>query len=65
MASYCAPQLDNLCLYSFEAKLKEEKKTKNKHVFDFPFGYIDDILSINNNNIYLLSFKCFSRYTSM
>jgi hypothetical protein len=54
----CAPLLADLFLYSYEAefiqKLLHEKKKSHAVFFNstFQYIYIDDVLSINNNQIY-------------
>ena len=54
MGTNCAPLLADLFLYSYEAEfiqqlLKDGKKNVAKN-FNFTFRYIDDVLSINNND---------------
>jgi hypothetical protein len=53
MGTDCAPLLVELFLYSYEAKfiqrLLHEKKTYLVLTFNSTFRYIDDVLSINNN----------------
>jgi hypothetical protein len=52
----CAPLLADLFLYSHEAefiqKLRHEKKTSFAVAFNSTFRYIDDVLSINNNQFH-------------
>jgi hypothetical protein len=51
-SAHCAPLLDDLFLYSYEAEFihgllkKNEKKLARS--FNFTFRYIDDVLSLNN-----------------
>jgi hypothetical protein len=53
MGINCAPLLDDLFLYSYEADFIQEllKKNKKKRTrsFNLTFRYIDDILSLNNS----------------
>ena len=53
MGTNCAPLLADLFLYSYEAeliqKLLHEKKKSLAVAFNSTFRYIDDVLSINNN----------------
>jgi hypothetical protein len=56
MSTNCAPLLVDLFLYSYEAefiqKLLHEKKKSLAVAFNSTFRYIDDVLSINNNNFH-------------
>jgi hypothetical protein len=62
MSTICVPLLANLFLYSYKAKfvqklLQDDKKKKQKKKkltmsFNHTFEYIDDVLSINNNNFH-------------
>jgi hypothetical protein len=56
MGTNCAPLLADLFLYSYEAefiqKLLHEKKNYLAKAFSSTFRYIDDVLSINNNNFH-------------
>jgi hypothetical protein len=53
MGTNCSPLLADLFLYSYEAKfiqkLLHEKKKTLAVAFNSTFRYIDDVLSINNN----------------
>jgi hypothetical protein len=53
MGMNCAPLLTDLFLYSYEAefiqKLQQEKKKSLAVAFNLTFRYIDDVLSINND----------------
>jgi hypothetical protein len=53
MGTNCAPLLADLFLYSYEVefiqKLLHEKKKTLAVAFSSTFRYIDDVLSINNN----------------
>ena len=54
MGTNCAPLLADLFLYSadFIQKLLNQKKKKLAVSFNLTFRYIDDILSINNDNFH-------------
>ena len=56
MGTNCAPLLADLFLYSYEAefiqKLLREKKKSLAVAFNSTFRYIDDVLSINNNDFH-------------
>jgi hypothetical protein len=56
MGTNCAPLLADLFLYSYEAefiqKLLHEKKKSLAVSFNSTFRYIDDVLSINNNQFH-------------
>ena len=56
MGTNCAPLLADLFLYSYEAdfiqKLLNQKKKKLAVSFNLTFRYIDDVLSINNDNFH-------------
>ena len=63
-----APLLADLFLYSYEADFIQEIQQKNEkklaRSFNFPFRYIDDVLSLNNsrfgdvvNRIYPIELK--------
>ena len=53
----CAPLLADLLLYSYEVefiqKLLHEKKKSIAEAFNSIFGYIDNVLSINNDQFHL------------
>ena len=53
---HCAPLLADLFLYSYQAefiqKLLREKKKSLAVAFNSTFRYIDDVLSINNNDFH-------------
>jgi hypothetical protein len=57
MGTNCAPLLVDLFLYSYEAecvqKLLHEKKKSLAVDFNSTFRYIDDVLSVNNNQFQL------------
>jgi hypothetical protein len=52
MGSNCAPLLADLFLYSYKADfiqgLLKKNQKKLARSFNFPFRYIDDVLSLNN-----------------
>ena len=54
MGTNCAPLLADLFLYSYEAEFLQHLLSQNKKQlassFNLTFRYIDDVLSINNNN---------------
>ena len=56
MSTNCAPLLADLFLYSYEAeffqKPPHEKKKYLAVAFNSTFRYIDDVLSINNNQFH-------------
>ena len=56
MGTNCAPLLADLFLYSYEAefiqRLLHEKKKSLAVAFNLTFRYIDDVLSINNNQFH-------------
>jgi hypothetical protein len=56
MGTNCAPLLADLFLYSYEAefiqKLLHEKEKSLAVAFNSTFRYIDDVLSINNNQFH-------------
>ena len=56
MGSNCALLLADLFLYSYEAefiqKLLSQKQKQLASSFNLTFRYIDDVLSINNNNFH-------------
>ena len=56
MGTNCAPLLADLFLYSYEAefiqKLLHEKKKSLEVAFNSTFPYIDDVLSIINNDFH-------------
>jgi hypothetical protein len=53
MGTNCAPLLDDLFLYSYEADfiqgLLKKNKMKLARSFNFTFRYIDDVLPLNNS----------------
>jgi hypothetical protein len=55
MCTNCIPLLADLFLYSYEAefiqKLLHKKKKSLAVAFNLTFRYIDDVLSINNNQL--------------
>ena len=62
MGTNFAPILADLFLYSYEAVIMQGLlKKKEKKTFNFPFRYIDNVLSVNNSKfdycIYPLSLK--------
>ena len=59
MGTNCAPLLADLFLYSYEAEFLQKlgkKKHRGAKSFNFTFRYIDDLLSISNPFINILSF---------
>jgi hypothetical protein len=56
MGTNCAPLLADLILYSYEAefvqKLLQDNTKRLALSFNHTFRYIDDVLSINNNNFH-------------
>jgi hypothetical protein len=54
MGTNCAPLLADLFLYSYESeflqKLVKDKKIHEARTFNFTYRYIDDVLSINNED---------------
>jgi hypothetical protein len=56
MCTNCALLLEDLILYSYEAKiiqkLLHEKKKSLALAFNSIFRYVDDVLSINNNQFH-------------
>ena len=68
MGSNCAPLLADLFLYSYKADfiqgLLKKNQKKLARSFNFPFRYIDDVLSLSNSTfaalgdrIYLIELK--------
>ena len=53
MGTNCAPLLADLFLYSYESeflqKLVKDQKIHEARTFNFTYGYIDNVLSINNS----------------
>ena len=61
VGTYCAPLLADLFLYTYEVefiqKLLHEKKKFLAVAFNSTFRYIDDVLSINNNDFLHMSIQ--------
>ena len=62
MGTNCAPFLPDIFLYSYEAEITlslisaEEKQLASQ--FNFTYRYIDDVLSINNQNVRIILVRC-------
>jgi hypothetical protein len=52
MGTNCAPLLADLSLYSFEAKFIQKILREEYMAFNSTFSYIDDVLSINNDQFH-------------
>ena len=62
MGTNCAPLLANIFLYSYEAEfiqsLLSAGKKRLASQFNFTYRYIDDVLSINNQTLRIISVRC-------
>ena len=62
MGTNCAPLLPDLFLYSYEAEFTQSLLSAGRKrlasQFNFTYRYIEDVLSINNQDLRIISVRC-------
>ena len=62
MGTNCAPFLADIFPYSYEAEIIQSllsiARKRLVSQFNFPYRYIDDVLSINNQTLKIISVRC-------